>query len=84
LQYGLVAEEVAKVYPGLVASTPDGKAQAVRYQFLTPMLLNEVQKQQRAIEAQAAEIAELRQQIARMAKQLARLERADTIAAAGR
>jgi hypothetical protein len=30
------------------------------YQFLPPMLLNEVQKQQRTIEAQAAEIAALK------------------------
>jgi hypothetical protein len=60
LQYGLVAEEVAEVYPGLVARSPDGAIETVRYQFLPPMLLNEVQKQQRTIESQRKEIAGLR------------------------
>lgn len=62
LQYGLVAEEVAEVYPGMVA-TKDGKPETVMYQYLAPMLLNEFQKQQRTIEAQAAEIAELRRAV---------------------
>ena len=57
LQYGLVAEEVAEVYPELVLMTAEGKAQTVRYQFLPPMLLNEFQKQQRTIVAQATELA---------------------------
>jgi hypothetical protein len=55
LQYGLVAEEVAEVYPGLVAWGDDGQAETVMYRFLAPMLLNEYQKQQRTIEAQARE-----------------------------
>jgi len=82
LQYGLVAEEVAKIAPGLVAHSADGKVETVYYQFLAPMLLNEYQRQQRTIQAQAAqlekqtaklekqamEIAELRQQAARIAE----------------
>ncbi|MBK7660388.1 MAG: tail fiber domain-containing protein [Betaproteobacteria bacterium] len=67
LQYGLIAEEVAAVYPGLVAHSPDGQVETVMYQFLPPMLLNEVQKQQRTIEAQAAEIASLKAQAGRLA-----------------
>jgi hypothetical protein len=62
LQYGLVAEEVAEVYPGMVA-TKDGKPETVMYQYLAPMLLNEFQKQQRTIEAQAKEIAELKRSV---------------------
>src|SRR6266849_6674071 len=61
LQYGLVAEEVAKVAPRLVAHSADGEIETVFYQFLAPMLLNEFQKQQRTIEAQTARIAELEQ-----------------------
>jgi hypothetical protein len=87
LQYGLVAEEVAKVEPGLVAHSANGAIETVYYQFLTPMLLNEYQKQQRMIEAQttrleqqATEIAELKQQMARMTKLLARLELPETVA----
>jgi hypothetical protein len=44
LEYGLIAEEVAKVYPDLVAYGVDGKIETVQYQKLTPMLLNEVQR----------------------------------------
>src|SRR5271166_868362 len=53
LQYGLIAEEVAKVYPELVAYDSDGRAYSVRYQYLTSMLLNEAQKQYHRAEAQA-------------------------------
>jgi hypothetical protein len=60
LQYGLIAEEVAEVNPGLVARSADGQIETVMYQFLPPMLLNEFQKQQRTIAAQARELAELR------------------------
>ncbi|MFO1313398.1 MAG: tail fiber domain-containing protein [Burkholderiales bacterium] len=63
LQYGLIAEEVAEVYPGMVA-TKDGKPETVMYQYLAPMLLNEYQKQQRTIEAQAREIERQRLEIA--------------------
>src|SRR5208282_4747009 len=44
LQYGLVAEEVAKIYPELVTYGPDGKVMTVRYSMLSAMLLNELQK----------------------------------------
>jgi hypothetical protein len=49
LQYGLIAEEVAKVYPELVTRDEKGVIQGVRYEELTPMLLNEVKRQQRQI-----------------------------------
>jgi hypothetical protein len=61
LQYGLVAEEVAEVYPDLVARDPKtGEPWTVRYDVLPALLLNELQKQQGRIEAQAAELAALR------------------------
>jgi Chaperone of endosialidase len=44
LDYGLIAEEVADVYPDLVTKDADGNIQSVQYQKLTPMLLNELQK----------------------------------------
>ncbi len=62
LQYGLIAEEVAKVYPGLIVYGSDGQPQAIRYQFLTPMLLNEVQKQQKLLQAQQKVIEAQQQQ----------------------
>ncbi len=44
LDYGLIAEEVAEVYPGLVVKNKDGQAETVQYHKLIPMLLNELQK----------------------------------------
>ncbi|MGC2111566.1 MAG: tail fiber domain-containing protein [Candidatus Korobacteraceae bacterium] len=53
LQYGLIAEEVAQIYPELVAYDNDGKPYTVRYQYLASMLLNEVQKQYRRAEEES-------------------------------
>jgi hypothetical protein len=73
-QYGLIAEEVAKVYPELVIRNQNGRIDGVRYDELAPMLLNEVQRitaqvgknaaqeQQNAV--QAAEIRDLKLQMA--------------------
>jgi Chaperone of endosialidase len=52
VQYGLIAEEVAKVYPELVIRDEKGRIDGVRYDELAPMLLNEVQQQQQKIDAQ--------------------------------
>ncbi|MFI5398373.1 MAG: tail fiber domain-containing protein [Candidatus Binatia bacterium] len=68
-QYGLVAEEVAKVYPDLVAYDEQGRPLAVRYQSLAPMLLNELQKQQRQIGAQRQQLSEQAHRIAQLAEQ---------------
>jgi len=80
LQYGLIADEVEKIAPGLVAHSANGASETVYYQFLAPMLLNEYQQQQQRIEAQSARIAELEQLVARMSKQLTRLEQTQTVA----
>jgi trimeric autotransporter adhesin len=56
LQYGLIAEEVAKVYPDLVAYDKDGQPYTVKYQLLASMLLNELQKQHAVVAAQQAAI----------------------------
>jgi hypothetical protein len=64
-EFGLIAEEVAEVYPELVVRDAEGRIMTVRYQELIPMLLNEVQKQNRRIEDQSAQIAELRAQVTR-------------------
>ena len=68
LQYGLIAEEVEPVDPNLVV-TVDGELQTVRYHFLAPLLVAEVQRlesERSALEvrltAQAEETARLWQQ----------------------
>jgi hypothetical protein len=60
LQYGLIAEEVAEVYPELVSYDENGKPYTVRYHLLNSMLLNELHKQNRRLEEQAQHIEELR------------------------
>jgi hypothetical protein len=74
LQYGLIAEEVAKVYPDIVAYDNDGQPYTVKYQYLAPMLLNEVQKQYRRAEAEAKVIATQEQKIDELEQRLSRLE----------
>jgi len=59
-QYGLIAEEVAKVYPELVVFGKNGQVESVQYQELPAMLLNEVQKQHRVIQQQEQMIQSLR------------------------
>src|SRR5215813_3225943 len=49
--YGLIAEEVATVYPELVTRTATGDAQTVKYHELIPMLLNELQRLQTKVTA---------------------------------
>jgi hypothetical protein len=68
VQYGLIAEEVAEVYPDLVVRSADGQIETVKYQLLDPMLLNEVQRQQ-------AEIRELQERLSRMEAALAAVSR---------
>jgi endosialidase-like protein len=62
-QFGLVAEEVEKVNPDLVARDTDGKAYTVRYEAVNAMLLNEFLKEHRKVEEQGAIIAKQQKQI---------------------
>jgi hypothetical protein len=66
LQYGLIAEEVAEVYPDLVAYEPDGRPYTVTYQYLAPMLLNELQKQRDVVATQQVQIGELQKRMAEL------------------
>src|SRR5262249_20654968 len=47
-QFGLIAEEVAKVNPALVLPDKEGKPQTVRYEAVNAMLLNEFLKEHNA------------------------------------
>ncbi len=70
IDYGLIAEEVADVYPDLVAYSPSGEVQTVQYQKVNAMLLNEVQKQHQQAQAQQEEMSELKARLAVLEKQL--------------
>jgi Chaperone of endosialidase len=74
VQYGLVAEEVAKVYPELVTYGDDGKPLSVAYQTLPAMLLNELQKQIRESGRKDAQIAALQKQVESLQNEKARID----------
>jgi hypothetical protein len=59
-QFGLIAEEVAKVNPDLIVRDNKGEIFSVRYDAVNAMLLNEFLKQHRMVEEQAATIAQLK------------------------
>ena len=65
-QFGLVAEEVAKVNPDLVARDAKGELYTVRYEAVNAMLLNEFLKEHRTVQQQGATIAELKNEIANL------------------
>ena len=70
IQYGLIAEEVADVYPDLVAHSADGQIETVKYQVLDSMLLNELQKEHKQVQEQAETIRVLEARLAAVEKAL--------------
>ncbi len=69
-QFGLVAEEVEKVNPELVAHDAQGRPYTVRYEAVNAMLLNEFLKEHRRVETQAGEIHELTERLNRLEKMI--------------
>ena len=67
-QFGLIAEDVAKVNRNLVVPDDKGEAYTVRYDAVNAMLLNEFLKEHRKVEEQQTMIAELRSTIAQQQK----------------
>jgi hypothetical protein len=61
--YGLIAEEVARLYPDLVLRDRNGTISGVRYEELSSMLLNELQKDRARADQQAARIDALAAEI---------------------
>ena len=62
-QFGLIAEQVEKVDPDLVARDTDGKVNTVRYDAVNAMLLNEFLKAHRKIEQQDRKAQEQQKEI---------------------
>jgi hypothetical protein len=58
LAFGLIAEEVAEIYPDLVGRNPEGQPESVRYEQINAMLLNEFLKEHRKVEEQARRVQE--------------------------
>lgn len=83
LQYGLIAEEVAKVFPDLVVRDNKGTIISVRYDELSSILLKEVQTQQAAmtdqekqLNLQTTQIRELNEKFAALEKENRELQEA--------
>jgi hypothetical protein len=58
-QFGLVAEDVEKVNPDLVARDEKGKPYTVRYEAVNAMLLNEFLKEHQTVQELKKQVAEL-------------------------
>ena len=58
-QFGLIAEEVAKVNPDLVVRDRNGQIYSVRYEAVNAMLLNEFLKQHQTVQELKKQVAEL-------------------------
>jgi trimeric autotransporter adhesin len=69
-QFGLVAEDVAKVNPDLVVRDKEGKPYTVRYDAVNAMLLNEFLKARHQIDAQQKQIEALTAGLQRVSAQL--------------
>ncbi len=71
-QFGLVAEQVEKVNPDLVARDEQGKPYTVRYDAVNAMLLNEFLKEHRKVEDQACKLQELESTVAQLESTVAK------------
>ena len=69
-QFGLVAEDVAKVNSDLVARDEQGKPYTVRYEAVTAILLNEFLKARRQIDSQQKQIEALTAGLQKVSAQL--------------
>jgi uncharacterized coiled-coil protein SlyX len=74
-QFGLVAEQVEKVSPDLVAKDKAGKPYTVRYEAVNAMLLIEFLKEHRKGQEQEAMIAEVKSTAAKQATTIAQQQK---------
>jgi len=74
-QFGLIAEEVAKVNPALVLPDKEGKPYTVRYEAVNAMLLNEFLKDHKKVEEQQATIAQLKSNAAKQEATISELKK---------
>jgi trimeric autotransporter adhesin len=73
-QYGLIAEEVAKVMPELVVYNQKGQPETVAYQTLAPLLLNELKREHEHVVSLTRRVESQGELLHSMTAQLAELE----------
>jgi hypothetical protein len=71
LQFGLIAEEVAEVFPELAIYNKEGKPETVAYHLLPTLLLNELQKEHAQVEQQRRDLKAARALVLEQSRQLA-------------
>ncbi len=74
-QFGLIAEQVEKVNPALVAHDSEGRPYSVRYEAVNAMLLNEFLKEHRKVEEQQIAIQELKSTAAKQEARATQLQK---------
>ena len=65
-QFGLIAEEVAKVNPVLIMTDKEGKPLTVRYEQINAMLLNEFLKEHKAFVEEQQKVEKLQASVANL------------------
>ena len=75
LDYGLVAEDVAKIDPNLANRNRDGQIESVRYNVINAMLLNEFLKEHKRVQEQETTVTELRSTASKQEATIAQLKR---------
>ncbi|MHB1571766.1 MAG: hypothetical protein ACYC0H_21535, partial [Solirubrobacteraceae bacterium] len=75
LEYGLIAEQVAKVDRNLVVYGAGGRPFSVAYQELPVLLLAGLRDEQRQLSAQRRQLAAQRRELTRLQSQASRLDR---------
>jgi len=73
-QFGLIAEEVAKINADLVVRDADGEIYTVRYEAVNAMLLNEFLKEHRKVEQQGRKMQEQEASITQLKSTVANQE----------
>ena len=73
LDYGLLAEQVAEVFPELVVFNENNQPETVKYRLLSSLLLNELQKQHSELSGQAAQIEELKETLDELTRRINQL-----------
>ena len=74
-QFGLVAEQVEKVNPDLVARDGEGKPYTVRYEAVNAMLLNEFLKEHRKVQEQEATITQVKSTVVKQESTIAQQQK---------
>jgi hypothetical protein len=73
LEYGLIAEQVAHLFPSLVQYEPNGKPGGVYYEELPVLLLAQLQREHAALRDTRARLGHQQHQIDQLARELTSL-----------